>query len=221
MTRETALNNPMGLKKVPPIKWQGLADEQDDPTLLRFLSAEYGIRAWIRNLLTYGNRGIATPAEIISRWAPSSADGNPTAQYIANVCSWCGWQQDEHLDLDQADVMRPLVKAIIRQENGVQPYSDAVIDDAMRMAGIADMPVKPLLGDGNGGGLKIASIGTGVAAASETVRQLSDVRDTVDTSVDLLQWAVHLGPWVALALVAIGLAGIVYSEYQKRQRVGL
>lgn len=223
MTREIDLNNPCGLKKVPPIKWQGLSDDQQDPTLCKFKSPEYGIRAPVRNLMTYCNRGINTVRLIIKSWAPPdpTGDKNPTDAYIANVCMWTSFGADEVLDLDQAEIMRPLIKAIIRQENGLMPYSDEVINNAMRLAGISDMDPPPVMKSKATQGATIAGVGTTVAAAAEGVRQLQDIQTTVDSGVGFMHWLLSYGPWCAVAFVVAGGGLAMYDYWQRRKRLGI
>ncbi len=222
-TREIGLNNPCGLKKVPPIKWQGLAPDQPDATLCKFISPEMGLRAPIKNLLTYGNRGWNTTRKIITEWVPPdpTGDQNPTEQYIKNVCEWCGWDADDQLELDSADTMRPLIKAIVRQENGTEPYSDSVIDNAMRLAGISDVPAQAIMASKTSQGISIATVGTGMAAASEGVRQLQDIQETVDGGLGVLHWLISFGPSIAIAFIIAGGALAVYDYWQKRKRLGI
>lgn len=127
--------------------WQGLipAHQRTDPAFCQFSEARYGIRAIACVLLNYrvktgmpgiGDKGIDTMREIVSRRAPPNE--NDTEAYITSVAQAVDVHPDQHIDLTKAAVMRPLVAAIIRHENGVQPYSPAVIDAALRMvAGIA------------------------------------------------------------------------------------
>jgi len=131
-------NNPGNIRHGE--KWQGLADEQTDPAFCTFKSPQFGIRAMCRILLTYKQRGLTTVDMIINRWAPDSE--NDTVAYIDSVCAQMGVERGQEIDVDDTAVMRPLLKAIIKHENGSQPYSDAAIDDAMRLAGIAN--AKPI-----------------------------------------------------------------------------
>ena len=115
--------------------WQGMASDQPDPDFVKFVSPIWGIRALCRCLLTYQSRhGLKTVRGIISRWAPASE--NNTDAYVASVARAVGVLDGEPIDLTRGDTMRLLVKAIIRHENGQQPYDDATIDDAMKKAGV-------------------------------------------------------------------------------------
>ncbi len=218
MTRGERNFNPGNIKK-SAARWAGLADYQTDPDFVTFKSPEYGIRAMCRILLTYGDRGDNTVAKIIATWAPVSE--NDTAAYIADVCQRCGVTADTPLDVDQVSVMRPLVQGIIWHENGSLPYTQAVIDDGLRLAGIADMPPPAVLASATTKGAGIAGIGTGVVAVTEAIQQAQQVRDTVDQARDLFQWALHYGPWFAMACVAGGIGWIIYDHLGKRRRLGV
>jgi len=199
-------------------KWQGMADVQDDPDFVRFKSPEYGIRAIARILLQYQKRGLDTVGEIIATYAPSSE--NDTSSYVRSVCAAGGFGEDEVLDIDQCEVMLPLIKAIIKHENGKQPYSDAVILEGLRMAGIYDVKPRPIMKQPAGQAATIATIGGAVAGAGEVARQVREVQDVAQTGIDLLGWLVSYGPWVAVTLVTAGCIGVVYSLWRKQKRTG-
>lgn len=125
-------NNPGNIRKGPE-KWQGLAPESDqsDPAFWRFLAPEWGIRAIVRILRTYQARGLVTVRSIIGRWAPPTE--NNTDAYVAAVARQLNVSPDDRLTLT-GDQLTNLVKAIIRHENGVQPYSDATIAQGIALA---------------------------------------------------------------------------------------
>lgn len=125
-------NNPGNIRRSSDA-WQGLAPVQDDPAFFKFESPEYGIRAMVRVLKNYQARhGLNTIRQIIARWAPSSE--NDTAAYIRNMEQWTGLGADLPLDLNQPFVLGALVPAIIRMENGIQPYPDALIAKGISLA---------------------------------------------------------------------------------------
>jgi hypothetical protein len=102
----------------------------DDGEFVIFESAEYGIRALGRLLLNYYYKyDLSTVEEIINRYAPSVE--NNTEAYVdavadeMGVFSWFGMAVDRRLP--------SLVKAIIKHENGVQPYSDELINRGLGM----------------------------------------------------------------------------------------
>jgi len=117
--------------------WRGLlsVDEQTDPAFFKFSSAEWGIRAMAVILRTYQTKhGLKTIKAIINRWAPPVE--NDTGAYAAAVAKAVGVTVDEPIRLDDTDNMRGVVLAIIRHENGSQPYSMDVINHALLLAGI-------------------------------------------------------------------------------------
>ncbi|WP_420996222.1 structural protein P5 [Cupriavidus sp. 30B13] len=126
--------------------WQGLVAPhmRTDKDFCQFTEAVYGIRAICRILLNYGSKAgmpsiggpnIDTVREVISRWAPPSE--NDTEAYIASVARSIATLPNAHIDLTEPRIMRGLVVAIIQHENGQQPYSAAIIDQALSLAGIA------------------------------------------------------------------------------------
>lgn len=128
MTRELALNNPCGIVH-SKILWAGQAEDQPDPVFVKFISALYGLRAAARNYIEYGKlHGLTTVAQVITRASPPQA--NDTSAYIRAVCEECGVGPSAEI----APIMLPFMKAVIRQENGVQPFDDELIQQAILLA---------------------------------------------------------------------------------------
>lgn len=116
-------NNPGNIDRKPGVKWQGMApDQSSDPRFIVFSAPEWGIRAIARVLHNYRKRGNVTIAQIISTWAPP-VENNTTA-YIASVAGEVGIPPDVAINEDHVPA---LIAAIIRHENGQQPYSIEVI----------------------------------------------------------------------------------------------
>lgn len=112
--------------------WKGLAEEQPDPAFCTFASPEYGLRAIVVILRNYDRKhGLRTVREFINRWAPPNE--NDTTEYAEHVARRLGVPADEEIDVNE--YMTGLVKAIVLHENGVQPYSDEQIVEAIRLAG--------------------------------------------------------------------------------------
>ena len=126
-------NNPGNIRKGE--KWKGLADEQTDSSFCIFVSPEYGIRALVKILLTYYKKyKLNTVKKIISRYAPPSE--NETESYIKSVANQLGVASDEEINLSSVAVLAVLLRAIIRHENGEQPYSDEQILKGIHLAGV-------------------------------------------------------------------------------------
>ena len=112
--------------------WRGLSEEQPDQAFCTFVSPEYGLRAIVVILRNYERKhGLRTVAGIVNRWAPPNE--NDTAGYAEHVARRLGVSVDEEIDVNE--YMTDFVKAIVLHENGVQPYSDEQIVEAIRLAG--------------------------------------------------------------------------------------
>jgi len=124
-------NNNPGNIRYNGTDWKGLADPPSDGAFCIFADAKFGIRALATILRNYKRKyGICTIAGIISRFAPATE--NNTAAYIQSVCRACGCAADAPLDTESEAVLLPLVKAIIKHENGQQPYTDEQIKEGLR-----------------------------------------------------------------------------------------
>ncbi|NML34951.1 phage tail tape measure protein [Paraburkholderia antibiotica] len=86
-----------------------------------FQTAEEGLRALGNQLRLYGTRGINSVRAIISKFAPPSE--NNTQAYIGSVSKGLGVGADSALDLNDPRVLQSLMGAIIKVENGRNPYS--------------------------------------------------------------------------------------------------
>lgn len=115
-------------------KWQGLAEVQSDSSFCVFKTPEFGIRAIAKILLNYKKNGYNTPEKIINRWAPVCE--NDTKSYILSVCQVIGARPHDYIDVSEKAIMLNLVKAIIRHENGIQPYGNEVLLKGIEMAGV-------------------------------------------------------------------------------------
>lgn len=127
MSRGLRNNNPGNLRKSNDA-WRGLSDDQSkDKAFFQFDEPVYGIRALMIVLKNYQLKyGLYTVREIINRWAPPIE--NDTKSYVNSVARKVGYEPDETIDV--AREMIPLAKAIIYHENGVQPYSDDILQRA-------------------------------------------------------------------------------------------
>ena len=130
------LKTPRGIRNHNPgnielngTQWEGMRPIQTDERFVQFESPEYGIRAMTRILNSYAARGVDTVREIINTWAPPVE--NNTASYIASVAGSLGIHPDTPITKNHYPV---LISAIIRHENGTQPYSVQVIQAGVMMA---------------------------------------------------------------------------------------
>lgn len=122
-------NNPGNIRH--GAKWNGLADDQPDSAFCTFIQPEYGIRAMAKVLITYHDKyGLDTVSGIINRWAPPVE--NQTSAYVEHVSAECG--VGPHEPIVVRSYLDKLCSAIIKHENGQQPYSTQLIDLGVKMA---------------------------------------------------------------------------------------
>lgn len=131
-------NNPGNLEASSSNPWVGQTGS--DGRFAKFETPEHGIRALGRNLISYQRQGIDTVGEIINRWAPPS-DNNDTAAYIKAVCAQLGVTANQPLDASNPDTLQALCAAIIKHENGRQPYSPDQLSTGVSAAlGLSQLP---------------------------------------------------------------------------------
>lgn len=131
-------NNPGNLEFSNSNPWQGQAGS--DGRFAKFETPEHGIRALGRNLLSYQRQGIDTVSDIINRWAPPE-DNNDTGAYIQAVCAQLGVGPDQQINASDPQTLNALCAAIIKHENGNQPYSSDQISIGVNAAlGINNLP---------------------------------------------------------------------------------
>ena len=121
-------NNPMNLRTGND--WSGESQTKTDPSFEVFESPEWGIRAGGKTLLNYQRLyGLGSVIEIITRFAPP--EENNTASYISQVSKALNIAPDYRFIV--AEVLPELVAAIIKHENGLQPYSDSLIKNGLAL----------------------------------------------------------------------------------------
>jgi hypothetical protein len=127
--RGIRLNNPGNIEYGD--QWQGMAADQRDPRFITFVAPVYGLRALARLLLNYQRRyGIRTVEAMIRRYAPPGE--NDTKAYGAAVAKACGVAPTDCIDV--AARLPDIIPAIVKHENGQQPYDAAVIAEGIRLA---------------------------------------------------------------------------------------
>lgn len=124
-------NNNPGNIKYTGTAWLGLANPPHDGTFCVFTEAKYGIRALAKVLRNYNRYyGIRTIYRIIKRFAPATE--NQTDAYIKSVAASTGYDPHTQLNMESNAVLVKLMKAIIKHENGKQPYTDEEIEAAIQ-----------------------------------------------------------------------------------------
>lgn len=125
-TRGFRNNNPGNIEYTAANQWVGQAGS--DGRYVVFIDVRFGLRAIGKLLDTYRDRyGLNTIRGIIGRWAPPSE--NDTNSYVSSVSGYMGVGPDVLLSGDWV----PLVAAIVRHENGVNPFDDAFIREALAL----------------------------------------------------------------------------------------
>lgn len=124
-------NNPGNVMKGGD-SWQGEV-QGNDPRFVTFATPEAGIRAMAKTLLTYQEKhGLDTVESIVSRWAPATE--NNTVTYTNTVAKEMGVKPGDPLNLRDAATLTKLTRAMIRVENGSQPYTDQQIASGLAAA---------------------------------------------------------------------------------------
>lgn len=114
--------NPLNIKWASVNNWVGQVGK-DSGGFSIFDKPENGIRAAAKILDSYARRGIVTIADIVKTWAPA-ADNNNVEAYTKHVEQVMGKARTHRIS--RADYL-PLLRVMIKHENGKQPYTDAQI----------------------------------------------------------------------------------------------
>ncbi len=137
MPRGIRNNNPMNIREnhLVDFDWVGEHALNLDPEFEEFSTPEYGLRAGARILRNYRTKyGLVSVAGIINRWAPPKNDKgefeNDTASYIQSVSNQLGVNPSDNLQPEDYPL---LMAAIVKHENGVQPYSMDQINTGFAM----------------------------------------------------------------------------------------
>ena len=124
-------NNPGNLVKTA-IAWLGKVPhaQNTDSRFEQFVSPEYGIRAMFKDIKNdIANKGQNTVKKLITAYAPPSE--NNTQAYINVVAKAIGKGANDTITPSDYPA---LLKAIIKHENGVQPYPDDLINKGIALA---------------------------------------------------------------------------------------
>jgi hypothetical protein len=205
-------NNPGNIKLNAKNAWQGKVAQGTDDTFEQFKDPLSGLRAMAVLLVRHYDKGARSIPQLVSIWAPPNE--NKTAWYIKAVVRQTGFGEDEQLNLHDPEYLGPLMKAIIFEENGNQPYTDKQIEVAMIRAGV--MPAqKPLVHTRTvrGGQLAVASM-LSSGGLSELHDQLTQAQDAVSPYTGLTKWAALI--FVVLALGGVGL--MLYARWDDRRK---
>lgn len=129
-------NNPGNIDFNPTIHWQGQTGANG--RFCVFTTPVMGIRALAKNALAKQDlHGFHTVRKIITAWAPPNE--NNTLAYVRVVSKAMGVSPDDVVDLHVKTLLTAFVTAVIRHENGIQPYAAETIAEGVNLA----LGVKP------------------------------------------------------------------------------
>lgn len=110
-------NNPGNIRINPGVNYMGEVSPSQDKAFKQFSHPKWGYRAMFVVLHTYQKRyGLSTVEALIDRYAP--AVENDTDSYAAAVARECALKCNQTIDTLDGDVMRRMVAAMSRVENG-------------------------------------------------------------------------------------------------------
>jgi hypothetical protein len=161
-------NNPLNIRLSPDNRWQGRLSPRlnSDGAFEQFQDPIMGLRAAAVLLIAhYDRRHLDTIRKLVEVWAPPNE--NDTEAYARCVAKASGFGIDEPLDLHDYGCLKPILVAMIRIENGRQPYTDAQIDAALVRAGVVP-PERSLQ--------QTRTVKDGQVAAAGTIWRRSDRR---------------------------------------------
>lgn len=221
-------NNPLNMERTG-IQWNGrkavsemTAVQRAEPRFLVFRSPEYGIRAAAINFQTYRIRdGRDTIRKIISAWAPKVE--NETEAYIQAVAKEMEVGSDEVIDTSDAHVLLALIKAMIRRENGVQPYDDDLVMRGISMAlsGVAapvpDRSETKTKIDSLGRSAGKVAMGAGLVVLIGLINQ--EQADTLTASIEVLLTPENKEAVIAILGVAAGAYATVRSWFAPERKI--
>lgn len=151
-------NNARGLRNHNPGNVRAAPNAVgNDGSFPQFGSDADGLAAMARQLMLYGDRGNNSISGILHTYAPTKE--NITSAYIDDVSRATGYQAQERVNLHDPTVLRNLMSAMIRHENGTQPFSrdqldagvsSAIFDD--RWSGLRDSNILAQQRGGGAGG---------------------------------------------------------------------
>ncbi|WP_337875607.1 hypothetical protein [Elioraea sp.] len=208
-------HNPLNIRLNQANRWQGrIAPERNtDGAFEQFGGPVWGLRAGAVLIIAhYDRRGADTIRKLVSIWAPESE--NDTDAYTAFVARESGFGADQKLDFHRAEHLRPVLIAMIRMENGQQPYTDAQIDAALVRAGVLP-PGRPLSQSRTVRGGQAAATGTlgaaAIEAAQETFGPAQDALVGIAPYLDAAKWAL-------LLVTLIGIGVMLWARIDDRRR---
>lgn len=217
-------NNPGNVEHNSRNKWLGLADPVSDGRYCRFEHPQFGIRAMLWLLLTYQTKHrLKTIKQIIERYAPRQ-DKNATDDYIEHVAKRSGVKATEAISLREFKTAVAVITAMVEFENGMQPYSAQLIENAVGLVITTDEEgsvgaVKPAVQSTEQLAVGGAAVGTGGMAGLEWLKtqvenNQTQIIDGLTKAQDQLSGVQTLG-WIQVALLVAVLWSIWYLAWRR------
>lgn len=118
-------NNPLNIRISKTKPWKGEVRPSRDLEFAEFRSMAWGYRAAFKLLDNYRRlHDCRTLSDFIERWAPPTE--NNTRAYIDFVAKRAEVDAEAILDTRDEVVMRKVVAAMSRMENGIEPNPDEI-----------------------------------------------------------------------------------------------
>lgn len=198
-------NNPLNIR-ISTNKWEGKITPNTDGSFEQFKTPEDGIRAGAKLLLVYNaHYKLSTVHGLINRFAPGNE--NDTRAYALEVAKDIGVTLNQTIDVDDYKTMSALIKAMIDYENDGDgcPYSDEIIRNALKRAGVHETPNTPLIREP---AVQVAAV-SGLGVAAQVVSTLTPLQT-------LLEGLLTTVPWAVGGIVLLVVAYIIYNHLSKR-----
>lgn len=138
MPRGIRNHNPGNIELGEP--WEGLATaeekmefQKEEQRFCVFRAPKWGLRALARLLGNYQRiHDLTTIRGMVNRWAPPHE--NDTDSYVRAVSEGMGISPRTRFSFTSKDLAVSMMKAVIKHENGIQPYSDAQVEEGYALA---------------------------------------------------------------------------------------
>jgi len=127
-------NNPGNLDYTPGAGWAGLAKPPYHGRFCAFKTPLFGLQALIQQvLIDHYRHGKNDIASVIASWAPQ-IDNNNTSAYVNAVAGFVGHTPFDLIDFTDMGLVIGLAQAIVREENGKDPYQANLYTQAANAA---------------------------------------------------------------------------------------
>ena len=117
--------------------WNGAAVAQPHKEVVAFVDVRWGLRAMVKLPVNYQKlHGIETIDALVGRYAPAADKRNPTKAYAEFVAKAVGVTSWARLDFTSSGILLRLIPAMVRFEQGYQPFQAWEYVRAIEDAGV-------------------------------------------------------------------------------------